>query len=110
MVSHAQIWQAARLLGQDEFLSCLSLATLDDLSALDESQLAKVRQCTFDNANRITRALVHEAAAREDVTDGAKAAAYLEERLSALGDLVSPEGRLRIREGFILLTAGWGPA
>jgi hypothetical protein len=98
----------ARLLGKDEFLSCLSLTTLDDLHTLDSVQLAKVQQCTLDNVNRITRSLVHEAAARDDVTTGAQAAAYLQERLAQFGDLLSEEARQRIREGYLALTAEWG--
>jgi hypothetical protein len=108
MATNTQIWQMARLLGKDEFLNCLSLTSLDELQGLDGAQLAKVQQCTLDNASRITRALVHEAAAREDVVTARQAAAYLEQRLAALGDLLGEETRQRIREGFLALTTGWG--
>jgi len=108
MATQAEIWQIARLLGHDEFLNCLSLTGLDDLQGLNEQQLAKVRQCTMDNVNRITRLLVHEAAARDEITTADQAAAYLDQRLAALGDMVTDETRQRLREGYHVLTAGWG--
>jgi|SRR3990172_4467346 len=108
MATPAEIWQIARLLGHDEFLNCLSLTSLDDLHGLSDEQLAKVRQCTLENVNRITRLLVHEAAARDDVTNAQQAAAYLDQRLAALGDLITEETRQRIGEGYRVLTAGWG--
>lgn len=110
MATQAEIWQIARLLGHDDFLSCLSLTSLDDLHGLNDQQLAKVRQCTLDNANRITRLLVHEAAAHDEISTADQAAAYLEQRLAALGDLIAEETRQRIHDGYRVLTAGWGAA
>lgn len=108
MAGNTQIWRMARLLGQEEFLSCLSLASIDDLHGLDADQLAKVRQCTLDNVNRITRSLVHDAASRDDVVTAADAERYLEQRVSELGELLSYEARQKMCEGYRLLTARWG--
>jgi hypothetical protein len=108
MATQSQIWQVARLLGQDEFLSCLSLSTLADLHGLDSAQLSQVRQCTRDNANKIARALVHEAASRDDVVTQDQAERFLEEKLATFGDLLLDETKDKISEGFQILTAAWG--
>ena len=52
-------------------------------------------------------ALVHEAAASDDITDVESARSYLGDRLQTLGDLLSGEQAARIRAIFAERTKEW---
>ena len=93
--------QLARLIGVEAFTERLGrpqTAEADDeaLRALIEERL-----------DHIARRLVEEAAASDDVIDSASAAAYLEDRLRTLGDVITPEQAERLRAAFAEATAGW---
>ncbi len=93
--------QLARLVGVQAFSQRLGppqTAEPDDeaLRALIEERLDHV-------ADR----LVEEAAASDDVIDSASAAAYLEDRLRTLGDVITPEQAERLRAAFAEATTGW---
>ncbi len=93
--------QLARLVGVKAFTERLGrpqTAEPDDeaLRALIEERL-----------DHIARRLVEEAAASDDVIDSASAAAYLEDRLRTLGDVITREQAERLRTAFAEATAGW---
>ena len=96
-----RLLQLARLVGVEAFTQRLGpprTAQPDDeaLRALIEERLEHV-------AGR----LVEEAAASDDVIDPASAAAYLEDRLRTLGDVITPEQAERLRASFREQTSGW---
>ena len=93
--------QLARLVGVEAFTERLGrpqTAEPDDeaLRALIEERL-----------EHVARRLVEEAAVSDDVIDPASAAAYLEDRLRTLGDVITPEQAERLRAAFAEATAGW---
>lgn len=102
------IWQFARILGKSDFMSCLALAREEDLQTLTPEQLAKVHECAENNVNKFTRTLVHEAASDDRIQTTAQAQAFLEQRLAFFGELLTDDLRKQVREGFTMLTAGWG--
>ena len=108
MSSGAEIMQLARIVGKDELLNCVPLVERQDLDSLDQSQLACVHDLVSSSINRITKTLVHEAMARDDIQDAAGASAYLEERLAFFGELFTEEQRRQIRQGFTAITQSWG--
>ncbi len=96
-----RLQQLARLVGIDAFTERVGAPRTADpdpdaLSGLVSERLADV-----------ARRLVEEAAASDDVVDKASAAAYLEDRLRTLGDLLTLQQADRIRELFTDGTAGW---
>ena len=97
-----RLLQLARLVGLDAFTERfgppreVDAPDMDALRALIEERLA-----------HITRSLVEEAAASDDVIDAASAGAYLEDRLHTLGDLFTPQQAEQIRARFQEGTAGW---
>ncbi|MBI4570594.1 MAG: hypothetical protein HY723_01490 [Chloroflexi bacterium] len=68
---------------------------------------AELRAFVAARLDEIARRLVEEAAASDDVVDRASAAAYLEDRLATLGDLLSKEQAARVRRAFADRTSAW---
>ena len=96
-----RLLQIARLVGAEAFAERFgppqtAQPDLDALRALVEERLDQVAQ-----------RLVEEAAASDDVIDAASAAAYLEDRLRTLGDVLTPGQAERIRAAFEECTVAW---
>ena len=94
----------------------LQLARLAGLEAFSERfgspqtadpPLDALRELIEERLDAITRALIEEAAASDDVTDTASAEAYLEDRLATLADLLSNEQADRLREALREGTKAW---
>lgn len=66
-----------------------------------------LRALVGERLEAIGRALIEEAAASDDITDGASAASYLEDRLRTLGDVLSNEQAERVRQAFREGTREW---
>lgn len=96
-----RLLQLARLVGIDAFTQRLG----PPQTAEPEAEAL----CTLieERLEHLARRLVEEAAASDDVIDSASAAAYLEDRLGTLADLLTPEQADRIRAAFRERTAGW---
>ena len=93
--------QLARLVGVEAFTERLGppqTAEPDD---------AALRALIEERLDHIARRLVEEAAVSDDVIDPASAAAYLEDRLRTLSDVITPEQAERLRATFAEATAGW---
>lgn len=106
MTRREALIQLARILGREELFARLGPG--GDLEAPGEPQLALLRSLAAARAQEIARALLEEAVACDDVTDPESAAAYLEDRLAFLGDLLSEETRREVREAFQAVARGWG--
>lgn len=108
VATNREIWQLARILGKSDFLSCLSLAREEDLQSLTPAQLERVHELARKNLSKLTRTLVHEAAADDSIRTASEAQQWLDERLNGFGELLPDGVRKEVREGFALLTAAWG--
>ena len=96
-----RLLQIARLVGIDAFTERFG----PPRSAEPEERA--LRSLIEERLDEIARRLVEEAAASDDITDAAGAASYLEDRLTTLGDVFSPDQAARIRTSFKKVTAGW---
>jgi len=103
-----QIVQLARILGQGDFFSCLSMAKPRDLDTLNAEQLAQVQALAARNVPKIARTLVHEAMADDSIITAADAEAYLQRRLSFFGELLTEETKQQVAEAYRSLTCHWG--
>lgn len=93
--------QLARLIGLDAFVEAFGAP--QSAEPTDDALRALVAQ----HLDHIATALVEEAAASDDVIDGASAQAYLEDRLRTLADVLDAEQAERLRAAFVDGTKDW---
>jgi len=93
--------QLARLIGIDAFVAQFGS------SQTAEPDAAALAKLIDERLDEIARALVEEAASSDDVTGAPGAAAYLEDRLVTLGDLLSRPQAQSIRASFLERTKEW---
>ena len=103
-----QIVQFARILGQGDFFSCLSLAAPRDLDTLTPEQLTEVQALAARNVTKIARTLVHEAMADDTIRTSTEAEDYLQRRLDFFGELLTDQTRQQVAECYRSLTRSWG--
>jgi hypothetical protein len=108
IMDNAKIVQFARILGQGDFFSCLSLAEPQDLDTLTPDQLARVQELASRNVAKIARTLVHEAMANDSVNTAAEADTYLQSRLDFFGELLSADARRQVADLYRTITGNWG--
>lgn len=97
-----RLLQLARLVGLDAFTE-----RFGSPREVDTPDMDALRSLIEERLDHIARALVAEAAASDDVIDGASAGAYLEDRLRTLADLLTPQQAEQIRAAFQKGVAGW---
>jgi len=105
--SPIQLAQLARLLGADELRSALARQGEAEGKGIDVERL---RAFLEERLERLTRGLLEEAVASDDVVDAASAETYLEDRLAFFGELLSEGQRRRVRELYIEAVRRWGRA
>ena len=98
MADPVRLTQLARLLGRPDLLA----------AEHDVGLPAMVQRAVDGAFDRLVRGLLEEAAASDDVVDAASAAAFIDDRLAFLGDLLSEEQRRRLSEACRKVTEGWG--
>ena len=86
-----QLTQLARLLG----------AVVEGLDA------QRLRALLDERLERLSRGLLEEAVASDDVVDAASAETYLEDRLAFFGGLLSEEQQGRVREVYMQAVRRW---
>ena len=96
-----RLLQLARLVGVDAFSERFGPPQTA------EPEFDSLRGFVAERIESIGQALVEEAAASDDVIDVASAAAYLEDRLHTLADVLTTEQAERLRAAFQERTAGW---
>jgi hypothetical protein len=60
-----------------------------------------------ERLDRLARGLLEEAIASDDVVDAASAEAYLDDRLTFFGDILTEQQRGRVKEFFMAATGRW---
>jgi hypothetical protein len=105
--SPIQLAQLARLLGADELRSALAREGGAEGKGID---VGRLRAFLEERLERLTRGLLEEAVASDDVVDAASAETYLEDRLAFFGELFSEGQRRRVRELYIEAVRRWGRA
>ena len=108
MTSLQAIQQLARILGRHELAQRLGLGQGPLPAFLTAQQRAALQAQAEEHIDDLVRAMLEEAAACDDVIDGASALAYLDDRLSFLGDLLTEEQKERVRQGFGAYASKWG--
>ncbi|MEX1253619.1 MAG: hypothetical protein WEE64_04700 [Dehalococcoidia bacterium] len=101
MPQREHVLQIARLIGIDAFTGRFGppqTAEPDD---------GTLRGLIDERLDDITRGLIEEAAASDDVLDPESALSYLDDRLRTLDALLSPEQAARIRASFTERTQAW---
>jgi hypothetical protein len=101
MPQRERLLQIARLTGGEAFLERFGPPQTA------EPAIDALRAFVGERLDAIAEALVAEAAASDDVIDGASAASYLDDRLRTLGDLLSEQQAERLRVAFQEKTASW---
>jgi hypothetical protein len=86
-----QLAQLARLLG----------------AAAEDRDVRRLRALLDERLERLTRGLLEEAVASDDVVDAASAAAYLEDRLAFFGGLLSEGQRGRVKGAYMQAVRRW---
>ena len=95
----------ARLLGAEELHG--ALARQGEGEVIDAGRL---RAFMEERLERLTRGLIEEAVASDDVVDAASAETYLEDRLAFFDKLLSEGQRDRVRELYLEAVRRWGAA
>ena len=108
MTNPEAILQLARLTGRAEFQAALGIPQGEEPASLDGEQRARLQELVETRIDVLTTALLDEAMASDDVVDSGSATAYLQDRLTFLGDLISPAQRDRIAATFERRVAAWG--
>ena len=103
--SPIQLAQLARLLGAEELHG--ALARQGEGEGID---VGRLRAFLEERLERLTRGLIEEAVASDDVVDAASAETYLEDRLAFFDKLLSEEQRERVRELYLEAARRWGAA
>jgi hypothetical protein len=96
-----RLQQLARLIGVDVFRERLGEPRTAELNQ------EALRTLVDERLETITDSLLQEAAASDDVLDPASAEAYLDDRLSVLGNLLNDTQADMIRTAFGEKTAQW---
>jgi len=86
-----QLAQLARLLGV----------------AAEGLDVRRLRALLDERLDRLARGLLEEAVASDDVVDAASAEAYLEDRLSFFGGVLTEAQRGRVREAYMEAVRRW---
>jgi hypothetical protein len=103
-----------RLLGRENVSAALGLPGAvepgreGDPDELDEPSRARLRALFDGQIDGVAMALVDEAAASDDVTDGAGAVQFIRARIAEFGDLLTDDQVERLTLAIKGLTAGWG--
>ena len=103
--SPIQLTQLARLLGAGELQTALAREGKGEGEGIDVARLQVLLEQRLPG---LTRGLLEEAVASDDVIDTAAAEAYLEDRLAFFGELLSEEQRRRVRELYSEAIDRWG--
>lgn len=101
------ILQLARLLGKEEFYRRLSLDEGSEPDELSAEQMARLRLLVDKRLEELVRGLATEVVASDDVTDVVSGVAYLEDRLSFFGELLTAGQREKVRDGFCSFASRW---
>jgi hypothetical protein len=101
------ILQLARLLGKEEFYHRLSLDEGSEPDGLSEEQMDRLRLMVDERLRELVRALADEVVASDDVTDVVSGVAYLEDRLSFFGELLTEGQKEKVRDGFRSFSSRW---
>jgi len=99
--------QLARLLGKEEFYRYLSLDEGSEPDELSAEQMARLRLLVDERLEELVRGLAAEVVASDDVTDVVSGVAYLEDRLSFFGELLTASQREKVRDGFASFSSRW---
>jgi hypothetical protein len=101
------VLQLARLLGKEEFYRRLSLDEGSEPDELSDGQMARLRPLVEERLEELVRGLAAEVVASDDVTDVVSGVAYLEDRLSFFGELLTAGQREKVRDGFASFSSRW---
>ena len=99
MPPSVELTQLARLLNRPELVAW-------DLNS--PGGRVKLERAVEEGFDRLVQGLLEEAAASDDVVDAASAGAFIEDRLSFLGELLSDAQCRRLGEACRRATKGWG--
>jgi hypothetical protein len=108
MTNPEAIVQLVRLAGRDEILRGLGLEGQDVPASLDSQQTARLQALIEARLDAISRGLLEEAMASDDVHDTPSAHAYLDDRLRFLGDLLSRAQLEALRQTLRRKVEAWG--
>lgn len=108
MTTYPALVQLIRMLGRGPALEALGLAEEPDPEALDEPQRERLQALVEQQLEPLASELVNEAAASDDVTDGAAARAWIGDRIAGFADLLGPGQAERLRGAVAARTADWG--
>ena len=103
--SPIQLTQLARLLGADELKAGLGRQGKSESEGVD---IGRLQAFLDERLERLTRGLLEEAVASDDVVDAASAETYLEDRLAFFGEVLSEGQRRRVRELYQQAVRRWG--
>jgi hypothetical protein len=107
MSTRIAIIQLSRLLGKEEFYRWLSLDEGSEPDELSSEQMARLRLAVDERLEQLVRGLAAEVVASDDVTDVVSGVAYLEDRLSFFGELLTEGQKEKVRDGFRSFSSRW---
>jgi hypothetical protein len=107
MSTRIAIIQLSRLLGKEEFYRWLSLDEGSEPDELSSEQMARLRLVVDERLEQLVRGLAAEVVASDDVTDVVSGVAYLEDRLSFFGELLTEGQKEKVRDGFRSFSSRW---
>ncbi len=107
MTRRIAILQLSRLLGKEEFYRRLSLDEGSEPDELSGEQMARLRLLVDERLKELVRGLAAEVVASDDVTDVVSGVAYLEDRLSFFGELLTAGQKEEVRDGFRSFASRW---
>ncbi len=94
-------------MGKEEFYRWLSLNEGSEPEELSGEQVARLRLLVDERLEQLVRGLAGEVVASDDVTDVVSGVAYLEDRLSFFGELLTAGQKEKVRDGFRSLSSRW---
>ena len=107
MSTRIAIIQLSRLLGKEEFYRWLYLDEGSEPDELSGEQMARLRLVVDERLEELVRGLAAEVVASDDVTDVVSGVAYLEDRLSFFGELLTEGQKEKVRDGFRSFSSRW---
>jgi hypothetical protein len=107
MSTRIAVLQLSRLLGKEEFYRRLSLDEGSEPDELSGVQIARLRLLVDKRLEELVRGLAAEVVASDDVTDVVSGVAYLEDRLSFFGELLTEGQKEKVRDGFRSFASRW---
>ena len=107
MSTRIAIIQLSRLLGKEEFYRWLSLDEGSEPDELSSEQMVRLRLAVDERLEQLVRGLAAEVVASDDVTDVVSGVAYLEDRLSFFGELLTEGQKEKVRDGFRSFSSRW---